>query len=103
MPVVSIDDSEQFYRMLNSHQKVVVDFTASWCGPCRQMSPIFSDLSGTYGDVLFLAVDIDKVGGVARDYNVTSLPTFKVFYGRHPYNTVIGANRPGLEYAIQSL
>ncbi|KAJ2860403.1 hypothetical protein GGH94_005541 [Coemansia aciculifera] len=103
MPVISVDDSDHFYHLLNSHQKVVVDFTASWCGPCRQMSPIFSDLSGEHSDVLFLSVDIDNVRDVAQAYSVTSLPTFKFFYGRREYNTVIGANRWGLEYGIQSL
>ncbi|KAJ2832395.1 thioredoxin trx1 [Coemansia furcata] len=103
MPVVYVENSDQFYRLINSSQKVVVDFTASWCGPCRQMAPVFHDLSGEYSDVLFLTVDIDKVGDVARYYSVSSLPTFKFFYSRHVYNTVIGANRPALEYGVQTL
>ncbi|KAJ2071628.1 hypothetical protein IW146_006368 [Coemansia sp. RSA 922] len=103
MPVISVDDWYHFYHMLNSHTKVAVDFTASWCGPCRQMSPIFSDLSSEHRDVLFLSVDIDNVRDVAQAYGISSLPTFKFFYGGREYQTVVGANRSGLEYGIESL
>lgn len=60
---------------------VVVDFTASWCGPCKQVAPVFVNMAKDAGNasVLFLKVDVDEVEDAARFANVRSMPTF-VFY-----------------------
>jgi thioredoxin len=55
---------------------VVVDFSASWCGPCRQLHPTFEKLAQKYqGKVKFIYIDIDKVPSVANEYGVEAVPT----------------------------
>lgn len=55
---------------------VVVDFSASWCGPCKQMHPIFERLARKYhGRVVFIYVDIDKAPQLAKQYGITAVPT----------------------------
>jgi thioredoxin 1 len=55
---------------------VVVDFSASWCGPCRQLHPTFEKLAKKYqGKVKFIYIDIDKVPRVATEYGVEAVPT----------------------------
>ena len=54
----------------------VVDFTASWCGPCKQVRPLFGQLSEQYDDVMFLKVDVDDCEEVSAEFSIVAMPTF---------------------------
>ena len=71
------------YRALVDRAKLcLVDFTASWCGPCRQIAPHFERLALTHPSVHFLKVDVDEAQEIAAAENVRSMPTFKLYrYG----------------------
>jgi thioredoxin len=79
---VLVKSSTQYRALLQKASLVLVDFTASWCGPCRQIAPHFAKLASLYPDVHFAKVDVDEVQEVAAAENVRSMPTFKVYrYG----------------------
>lgn len=70
----------QFNQLINSDQPVLVDFFAEWCGPCKTMAPILSEVAGKLkGKVKILKVDVDKNPGAASHYNVRTVPTLILF------------------------
>ena len=78
--VIECDEDSFFGRTLDASRKFVVDFTASWCAPCRQMAPKFDELSVQYPYLTFLKVDIDKVRfqGVWGVYLNSSVPSEQI-------------------------
>lgn len=69
-----IKTTEEFYREIKTG-KVIIDFFATWCGPCRMLAPIIDELSEELPEVTFLKIDVDELGQLASTYNVYSVPT----------------------------
>lgn len=71
---------EKFDDIIKSDKPVLVDFFATWCGPCQMMHPILEELHGLVGEkARILKVDIDKNQELAALYNVRSVPTLMIF------------------------
>lgn len=70
----------------------LVEFTAAWCGPCRQLAPVLERLAGEYaGHVRFAAVDVDHEPQLAQRYDVRSMPTCLVLRDGREVGRIIGA------------
>ena len=69
-----------FNELIKSEKPVLVDFSATWCGPCKMMVPILEQLKKMVGkDITILKVDVDKNPEAASHYNVQGVPTLIVF------------------------
>ncbi|KAK1175786.1 thioredoxin-like [Acipenser oxyrinchus oxyrinchus] len=75
---------------------VIVDFTATWCGPCKMISPVFEKLAEEHKDVVFLKVDVDDAQDVAEMCKVNSMPTFQFFKNGQKVDDFSGANKDKL-------
>jgi len=84
----------------NASRLAILYFTAAWCGPCKAMAPLFEKLAQKHLQVVFMKLDIDQLGSVAQEWNVTSVPTFFFVKNGKTVDTVVGADKNGLERSI---
>ena len=103
-PILTLDH----YRSLIASGKVVVFFTASWCGPCKKIKQnLWPELRNVYGQVssiAFVMIDVDKNPEIAEAEGVNALPTFKFYTnGRKAYHDVCGGNETLIKNGTQAL
>lgn len=103
MAVKAINDEAHFQAELSAAggKLVVVDFTATWCGPCRNIAPLFEQLPAKYPKAVFLKVDVDKCAETASSQGVSAMPTFIFYRARTKIDRMQGADINGLEQKIQ--
>ncbi|WP_405331049.1 thioredoxin [Fibrobacter sp.] len=78
-------------EVLHSDKPVLIDFWAPWCGPCRMLSPVISEIAEEYGDkVKVCKVNVDDEGELAASFNVMSIPTLVVVKDGKVTNSAIG-------------
>lgn len=78
-------------EVLHSDKPVLIDFWAPWCGPCRMLSPVISEIAEEYGDkVKVCKVNVDDEGELAASFNVMSIPTLVVVKDGKVTNSAVG-------------
>lgn len=83
-------------EVLESEQPILVDFWASWCGPCRMVGPIVEALADDFdGRAVVGKVNVDEEDDLARQYSIMSIPTLVIFKGGEVVERVVGARSQG--------
>ncbi|PHT49378.1 Thioredoxin H-type 2 [Capsicum baccatum] len=90
----------QLQKGIETKKLIVVDFTASWCGPCRLIAPFFAELAKKLPNVTFLKVDVDELQSVATDWAVEAMPTFMFLKEGIVVDKVVGAKEDELQQTI---
>src|SRR6266487_4573802 len=88
--VVTLEDGTFEQEVLKSDTPVLVDFWATWCGPCKAIAPAVEELAKEY-KVKVAKLDIDSHQQVPQKYGIRSIPTLLVFKGGRVVDTIIGA------------
>lgn len=89
--LIEIESVEQFEE-INKEGKVLIDFWASWCAPCRMMLPVIDQLSQENESVTFLKVNVEKVPELASRYGVRSIPQFSFLNEGEEVQKKLGTN-----------
>ena len=99
MPVASPDDEGQTewikQTTIMSSKPMVIDFFATWCGPCKQLAPILDEIEkGHKGEVIFQRIDVDQEPELAQEFNVQSIPMLMFVTPKGEYQTIVGLQEP---------
>ncbi len=70
-----LNNKNEFEQIISSNELVVIDFFATWCGPCKMLSPVIENVESLIHDVKFIKVDIDQFNDLASQYKIQSVPT----------------------------
>lgn len=100
-----IKDEQQFQQFASANDLIyIVCFTASWCGPCKQIKPFIVDLQSKYNaSAKFLFVDVDENTAMAETYGIQSMPTFVAFRKNNQLVQFKGANKEQLAHYVRLL
>ncbi|KAM5474303.1 hypothetical protein MauCBS54593_001877 [Microsporum audouinii] len=102
MGVTVLSGKQNFNELINSGKTVVIDFWATWCGPCRFISPIFEEVSNSgIPGIDFYKVDVDVEDEISQEVGIRAMPTFIVFKDGNKIDELIGANPSGLKSMIE--
>lgn len=72
--ILHLTNAEEFAKVIKENKNVLIDFNATWCGPCRMMGRTIEAVDPDYSDVTFLKVDTDEFGAIAQQFGVISIP-----------------------------
>lgn len=90
MSVLTITSENFQAEVLASDKPVLVDFWASWCGPCRMIAPVVEEIANEKSDIKVGKVNVDECGDLAMAYGVMSIPTLIVFKNGEPAGQIVG-------------
>jgi thioredoxin 1 len=89
---IEVSDASFSTEVLSSNKPVLVDFWATWCGPCKMVAPVLEEIASERGDQLTIAkLDVDANPVTARDFQVVSIPTMILFKDGQPVKRIVGA------------
>ncbi|ODN75627.1 thioredoxin [Cryptococcus wingfieldii CBS 7118] len=94
--VNKFESYDQYKLLITGSDVVLIDFSATWCGPCKTISPIFESLESKHPHVKFYNVDVDEQPEIASDVGIRVMPTFIAFKDGKKLDNLVGANPQGL-------
>ncbi|KAL3783899.1 hypothetical protein ACHAW5_007043 [Stephanodiscus triporus] len=103
MSVTVLSDGDAVAKFRAVNPKSIMYFTATWCPPCKMISPIYTTLSETYPDVAFGKIDIDDNQDSAMEFKISAVPTFVFSRGEATVNKFSGADKAQLEKFVKEL
>ncbi|RDY12083.1 Thioredoxin H2, partial [Mucuna pruriens] len=90
-----------FQASKETNKLMVIDFTATWCGPCKYMEPVIEEFAAKYTEVEFIKIDVDELMGVSQEFQVQAMPTFILIKKGKVIDKVVGARKEELEKLIE--
>ncbi|EOY03355.1 hypothetical protein QUC31_017766 [Theobroma cacao] len=103
--VLTFHSSSRWQLHFNSVKEtpklIVIDFSASWCGPCKFIEPAVHDMAAKFTEVDFVKIDVDELPDVAQEFGVQAMPTFVLVKKGKEVDRVVGAQKNDLEKKVE--
>ena len=91
MAVIELTQANYQKEVIESDKPVLIDFFATWCGPCKMVSPVVDEIAGERPDIKVCKLDVDKNLDLARTFQVMSVPTLVAMKNGEIINKIVGA------------
>jgi len=101
MSVTEVTSLSKFHEIINQDTPTVFDFWATWCGPCKLISPVFAKLAAEFPAIQFYKVDVDEQADIAQELDIRAMPTFLVFQSGNKVGESVGAVQDELTALIK--
>ncbi|GMI55603.1 hypothetical protein TeGR_g11790 [Tetraparma gracilis] len=101
--VQMVETKAEFDAIVAGDKLVVVDFTATWCGPCQMIGPKFAAMADEFPDVQFVKVDVDENDETAAACGIEAMPTFHYYKGGQKVDELVGADINALKAKVNAL
>lgn len=104
MSVIHVSESAEFKKLISTGVSLV-DFSATWCGPCKRVEPVFKDLAKENPNIKFIHIDIDEAAETMANElsNVTGVPHFELYHNGEKLSQFAGANLVRIKESVETL
>ena len=90
MAVLEVNETNFKSEVLDYNGKVLVDFNAEWCGPCKMLAPVLEEIAEANNTIKFVSVNVDANERIAAEYNIMSIPTLLLFEAGELKEKIVG-------------
>ena len=103
--VIEINNLQELNKQIEDNSKVIIDFYADWCGPCKMLKPLFENFADEYEDIKFIKVNIDEEDGeeISEMFDIEALPTIVFLNEQSLLTKVIGFDPDGVSLNVKVL
>ena len=101
--VKELESVDDFKNAIASSKLTIVDFFATWCGPCKAIAPKLEDLAESNPNIQVVKVDVDKLEDLSQEQGITAMPTFLFFKNGSKLDSIRGANIDSIKALVEKL
>lgn len=98
-----VENLQQYLNIIDEYEKVLIDFSATWCRPCNIIHPLVEELASKNTEIVFLEVDVDDCPDIASKEDITAMPTFIYYFDGQKQAKIKGASPENLKKIVSEL
>lgn len=101
--IINVKTLDEYYKYLKSNRCVVANFSASFCKPCKEISPFIEELAANATNIIFLKIDIEEGSEISDFHNISSIPYFKFYRDEIVVTSYCGTDKKIIQEALDNI
>ena len=101
--IINVKTLDEYYKYLKSNRCVVANFSASFCKPCKEISPFIEELAAATANIIFLKIDIEEGSEISDFHNISSIPYFKFYRYEIVVTSYCGTDKKIIQEALDNI